>query len=148
MIVPVVVFYLVFLAWPYLALLAMSLYRFNSATLYTPTFTLENYVAVLGDGFYMGLLGGTILLGVGVTLLTLALGYPLAMAIVRARPRMKAFLLIVSLSPLLVNLVVRTYAWLVLLGDKGIINAWLMSLGAIAEPLPINNNFVAVTLGL
>jgi putative spermidine/putrescine transport system permease protein len=126
----------------------MSLYRFNSTTLYTPTFTLENYISVLGDGFYISLLGSTVLLGLGVTLATLLLGYPLAMAIVRARPRMKAFLLIVSLSPLLVNLVVRTYAWLVLLGDKGIINAWLMSLGAIAEPLPINNNFVAVSLGL
>jgi putative spermidine/putrescine transport system permease protein len=148
MILPVVVFYLLFLAWPYLALLAMSLYRFNSTTLYTPTFTLENYISVLGDGFYISLLGSTVLLGLGVTLATLLLGYPLAMAIVRARPRMKAFLLIVSLSPLLVNLVVRTYAWLVLLGDKGIINAWLMSLGAIAEPLPINNNFVAVSLGL
>ena len=148
MILPVVVFYLLFLAWPYLALLAMSLYRSNSTTLYTPTFTLENYISVLGDGFYISLLGSTVLLGLGVTLATLLLGYPLAMAIVRARPRMKAFLLIVSLSPLLVNLVVRTYAWLVLLGDKGIINAWLMSLGAIAEPLPINNNFVAVSLGL
>lgn len=148
MIAPVVIFYLLFLVGPYVALLLLSLYKFSSSALYTTTLTLDNYLSVLGDRFYMAMLGGTILLGIGVTLLTLLLGYPLAMAIVRAGPRMKAFLLIVALSPLLVNLIVRTYAWLVLLGDKGIINAWLMTIGLIAEPLPINNNFVAVTLGL
>ncbi|MBL8702724.1 MAG: ABC transporter permease [Alphaproteobacteria bacterium] len=148
MIAPVVVFYLLFLVGPYFALLLLSLYKFSSSALYTTTITLDNYLSVLGDGFYMRMLGGTILLGIGVTVVTLVLGYPLAMAIVRAGPRMKAFLLIVALSPLLVNLIVRTYAWLVLLGDKGIINAWLMTIGLIAAPLPINNNYVAVTLGL
>jgi putative spermidine/putrescine transport system permease protein len=148
MIAPVIVFYLVFLVGPYFALMLLSLYKYSSAALYTTSFTLDNYASVLGDWFYLRMLGGTILLGVGVTIITLILGYPLAMAIVRAGPRMKAFLLIVALSPLLVNLIVRTYAWLVLLGDKGIINAWLMTIGLIASPLPINNNFVAVTLGL
>lgn len=148
LIAPVVVFYLLFLVGPYFALLLLSLYKFSSSALYTTTITLDNYLSVLGDGFYMRMLGGTILLGIGVTVVTLVLGYPLAMAIVRAGPRMKAFLLIVALSPLLVNLIVRTYAWLVLLGDKGIINAWLMTIGLIAAPLPINNNYVAVTLGL
>jgi putative spermidine/putrescine transport system permease protein len=148
MIAPVIVFYLVFLVGPYFALMLLSLYKYSSAALYTTTLTLDNYVSVLGDWFYLRMLGGTILLGIGVTIITLILGYPLAMAIVRSGPRMKAFLLIVALSPLLVNLIVRTYAWLVLLGDKGIINAWLMTIGLIASPLPINNNFVAVTLGL
>jgi putative spermidine/putrescine transport system permease protein len=148
MIAPVIVFYVVFLIGPYFALMLLSLYKYSSAALYTTTLTLDNYVSVLGDWFYLRMLGGTILLGIGVTLITLILGYPLAMAIVRSGPRMKAFLLIVALSPLLVNLIVRTYAWLVLLGDKGIINAWLMTIGLIASPLPINNNFVAVTLGL
>lgn len=148
MIAPVIVFYLLFLVGPYFALMLLSLYKFSSSALYTTTLTLDNYLSVLGDWFYLRMLGGTILLGIGVTLITLVLGYPLAMAIVRSGPRMKAFLLIVALSPLLVNLIVRTYAWLVLLGDKGIINAWLMTIGLIASPLPINNNFVAVTLGL
>lgn len=148
MIAPVIVFYLLFLIGPYFALMLLSLYKYSSAALYTSTLTLDNYASVLGDWFYLRMLGGTIALGIGVTLLTLILGYPLAMAIVRSGPRMKAFLLIVALSPLLVNLIVRTYAWLVLLGDKGIINAWLMTIGLIASPLPINNNFVAVTLGL
>jgi len=148
MIAPVIVFYLLFLVGPYFALMLLSLYKYSSAALYTTTLTLDNYLSVLGDWFYLRMLGGTILLGIGVTLITLVLGYPLAMAIVRSGPRMKAFLLIVALSPLLVNLIVRTYAWLVLLGDKGIINAWLMTIGLIAAPLPINNNFVAVTLGL
>jgi len=148
MIVPVLVFYAALLVVPYAALLLLSVYKFSSTAMYVPTFTLANYIGVLGDWFYLRLIAMTILLGLGVTLVTLVLGYPLAMAIVRAGSRLKAFLLIVALSPLLVNLIVRTYAWLVLLGDKGIINAWLMTLGLIAAPLPINNNFIAVTLGL
>ena len=145
---PVIVFYAIFLLGPYAGLLAMSLYRFSSTAIYSATLTLENYVAVLTDLFYLRMLGGTILLGLGVTLITLLLGYPLALSIVRAPPRLKAILLIIALSPMLVNLVVRTYAWLVLLGDKGIINAWLMAAGVIASPLPINTNFFAVTIGL
>ena len=43
---------------------------------------------------------------------------------------------------------VRTYAWLVLLGDKGVINQTLIAIGLIGEPLPINRNFVSVALGL
>ena len=145
---PVIVFYAIFLLGPYAGLLAMSLYRFSSTAIYSATLTFENYVAVLTDLFYLRRLGGTILLGLGVTLITLLLGYPLALSIVRAPPRLRAILLIIALSPMLVNLVVRTYAWLVLLGDKGIINAWLMAAGVIASPLPINTNFFAVTIGL
>ncbi len=145
---PVIVFYAIFLIGPYIALLTMSLYRYSSSALFTATLTLENYVSVLTDLFYLRMLGGTILLGLGVTLITLVLGYPLALSIVGAAPRLKAILLIIALSPMLVNLVVRTYAWLVLLGDKGIINSWLMAAGVIDSPLPINTNFFAVTIGL
>jgi putative spermidine/putrescine transport system permease protein len=145
---PVLVFYATFLIGPYLALLVLSFYRFSSTSLYTGTLTLDNYLTVLVDKFYLSMLGGTILLGLGVTVVTLILGYPLALSIVRASPRVKAVLLIASLSPMLVNLVVRTYAWLVLLGDHGIVNSWLIAVGVTSSPLPINSNYFAVVVGL
>ena len=145
---PLTLFYAAFLILPYAYMVMLSFVRFNPRTMYDPVPTLENYELVLTDPFYLSLLGSTIGLGVAVTLITLLMGYPLAMKIVGASPRVKTLLLVLVLSPLLINLVVRTYAWLVLLGDKGVINQTLIAIGLIGEPLPINRNFVSVALGL
>jgi putative spermidine/putrescine transport system permease protein len=96
----------------------------------------------------LALLCKTIALGIFVTVATLLMSYPLAMKIVAARPATKSILLILVLTPLLVNVVVRTYAWLVLLGDNGVINKSLIGIGLISDPLPINRNFISVALGL
>ena len=61
---------------------------------------------------------------------------------------MKSALIAIALSPLLINLVVRTYAWLVLLGDTGVINNWLRALGLIGGPLPLSGNLFSVVVGL
>ncbi len=145
---PITAFYAIFLLLPYAFMLYLSFTRFNSTYMYDPVLTIDNYRSVLTDSFYLSLLASTIGLGVGVTLITLVMGYPLAMKIVSAPPRLKTFLLVLVLSPLLTNLVVRTYAWLVLLGDNGIINRLLLDIGFIASPLPINRNVVSVGLGL
>ncbi len=145
---PLTGFYAVLLLLPYGYMLWLSFVRYSATQFYVPVFTLENYVGVLTDSFYLSLFATTILLGIVVTLATLVMGYPLAMKIVGAKPRTKTLLMVLVLSPLLVNLVVRTYAWLVLLGDNGIINRFLIDLGAISTPLPINRNFVSAMLGL
>ena len=116
---PVTLFYVLFLIVPYAMVLRLSFFRFSSMRLYVPEFTLANYASVVTDPFYVALMARTIGLGLLVTAITLLLGYPLALRIARAGPRLKSALLAVTLSPLLINLVVRTYAWLVLLGDTG-----------------------------
>ena len=145
---PVTLFYVGFLILPYLSLLELSFFKYSSAKLYIPQFTLDNYVAVVTDSFYLLLMLRTLGLGLLVTVITLLLGYPLALMIVRSPPKMKTMLIAIALSPLLINLVVRTYAWLVLLGDTGVINNWLKAIGLISTPLPINGNWVSVTIGL
>ncbi len=142
---PVTIFYLVFLVVPYAMLLRLSLFRFSSMRLYIPEFTLANYITVMTDRFYLGLMARTVGLGLLVTLVSLLLGFPLALKIVRSGPAMKSALIAIALSPLLINLVVRTYAWLVLLGDNGVINNWLR---LFAVPLPLSGNLFAVTIGL
>lgn len=133
---PALLFYAVFLLLPYAVLLRLSVFRYSARLLYVPDFTLANYAAVMSDPYYLALMGRTVLLGLGVTALALLLGYPLALRIARSPPRLKAVLMAVTLSPLLINLVVRSYAWLVLLGDAGVINRGLMAAGLIAAPLP------------
>jgi putative spermidine/putrescine transport system permease protein len=145
---PATLFYLGFLVLPYLMVLRLSFFRFSSLQLYIASFTLANYAAVLTDPFYLLLMARTLLLGLGVTLLCLLLGYPLALMIARARPTLRSALLAITLSPLLINLVVRSYAWLVLLGDTGVINRWLQAIGLIAGPLPLSGNMFSVVIGL
>lgn len=147
-IAPVTLFYLLFLVVPYAMVLRLSFFRFSSMRLYVPEWTLANYAAVVTDPFYVLLLARTVGLGVGVTLLCLVLGYPLALRIARAGPGLKDVLLAVTLSPLLINLVVRTYAWLVLLGDSGVVNHWLQGLGLIGAPLPLGGTLFSVVVGL
>ena len=145
---PVTLFYVGFLILPYAMVLRLSLFRFSSMRLYIPEFTLANYAAVLTDPFYLLLIARTVGLGILVTVISLVLGYPLALRIARAGPRLKSALIAITLSPLLINLVVRTYAWLVLLGDTGVVNHWLQGLGLIGAPLPLGGNTFSVVVGL
>ena len=145
---PAALFYLAFLVAPYALLLRLSLFRFSSMRLYIPELTLANYIAVVSDPFYLALMAKTVALGLLVTLLTLLLGYPLALLIARAGPALKSALIAIALSPLLINLVVRSYAWLVLLGDTGVINNWLTATGLVTAPLPLSGNTFSVVVGL
>jgi putative spermidine/putrescine transport system permease protein len=145
---PVTLFYLVFLVAPYAMVLRLSLFRFSAMQLYIPKVTWANYAAVFTDPFYLSLMARTIGLGILVTVISLLLGYPLALKIARASPRLKTALIAITLSPLLINLLVRTYAWLVLLGDTGVLNKWLQAIGLIHAPLPLGGNLFAVVVGL
>jgi putative spermidine/putrescine transport system permease protein len=145
---PLLVLYFAFLVVPYALLLRMSLNRYSSMSIFIEDVTAANYKVVLTDPFYIELMLRTVALAGVVTLATLILGYPLALAIVRARGSRKSLLLGIALSPLIINLVVRTYGWMALLGDQGIINRWLLDLGLVSGPLPISANFFAVAVGL
>jgi putative spermidine/putrescine transport system permease protein len=83
----------------------------------------------------MSVLGATLLLGAEVTLLCLVLGYPVAWLYLRAGSRTQALIILVVLLPLLTSVVVRTFAWIVILGRQGIVNSTLQSLGLIGTPL-------------
>lgn len=145
---PLLLLYVGFLLLPYADLLRTSFYRYDSIALVVPVLTFANYLKALGDPFYLRIIGFTIALSAGVTVLTLALGYPVAWRIVHAGPRAKSVLVAVVLSPLLVNLVVRTYAWEVLLEDTGVLNKWLLGMGVIDHPLPLSRNLFSVVVGL
>lgn len=145
---PASVFYIIFLLVPYWLILEMSFFSYSSTKLYLPGFTLENYINVLTDKFYIALIARSIGLGILVTAVCVFLGFPLALKIARSGPTMKSALIALTLSPLLINLVVRSYAWIVLLGDTGVINNWLKGVGLISSPLPLSGNTFSVAVGL
>jgi putative spermidine/putrescine transport system permease protein len=93
--------------------------------------------AKMFDGFGLGVLADTLWLGVQVTLLSLVLGYALAWVFVRLPERVQPYVIFVVMLPLLTSVVVRTFAWIVILGRQGIVNNMLMDLGWIETPLKL-----------
>jgi putative spermidine/putrescine transport system permease protein len=133
---------------PVLNLLRMS---FNEATGgggLRNTVTLANYIAFITDPFYLGLVLQSIVFSVAVTVVTLVVSYPIALFIHRADAAWKSLLTIITISPLLVSAVVRTYGWMLILGDQGIINGPLIKLGLIDQPFRLINNTTGVFIGL
>ena len=87
------------------------------------------------DGFKLGILFDTLLLGVKATLLCLLFGYPIAWVCARSAPRTQSILLLIVTLPILTSVVVRTFAWIVILGRQGVLNKLAIGLGLTTEPL-------------
>ncbi|SEB14723.1 ABC transporter permease [Variovorax sp. YR216] len=141
---PLALFFVVFVFAPMLLLAYVSLHDTPDLT----GFGLRQYVKFLGDGFNLGILGNTLWLGLRVTLLALLLGFPLAYLYTLAPPRWQGVLLLLVLLPLLTSSVVRTFAWVVILGRQGIVNSVLIDLGLIADPLKLLYTPGAVVVAL
>jgi spermidine/putrescine transport system permease protein len=98
-------------------------------------FSLVNYFRFFKNSMYPELLWNTAVLALEVSALTFVMGYPLALFISRRTGRARAILYMLVLIPLLTSYIVRIYAMRVILGSNGVINSFLMFLGAVKEPL-------------
>ena len=138
--------YLVVLCFvPDAIMLAFSVFEYRDGVIY-PGFTLEHYIKFLTDDFYLNILLRTLYLAVGVGLLTVIIGYPVAYFLVRSRSRWKGAVLMLVLMPLLASVVVRTYGWLVLLEPQGLVNQFLGFFGL--GPVTLIRNYTGVFIGL
>ncbi|HUS08586.1 MAG TPA: ABC transporter permease, partial [Bryobacteraceae bacterium] len=111
-----------------------------------PPWTLENYARLL-DPLYGWILLRTLAMAASATAACLLLGFPLALFISRAGRRKNLYLQLVIL-PFWTSFLVRTYAWMFLLRDTGLINTAFQAMGVIHQPLPLLYNDAAVFLGL
>ena len=133
---------------PLLWLARLSLDRSTGGGVLVEDVTAENYLQFFRDPFYLGILWRSLWMSAVVTVLTLLCSYPIALFLVRTRSRWRGVLAILTISPLLVSSVVRTFGWMVILGDSGLVNSWLRGLGLITAPLPLMNNMTGVLIGL
>jgi putative spermidine/putrescine transport system permease protein len=141
---PLGAFFLVFFLAPLVLLFIVSLYTDTGMT----SFGLTQYAKFLLDPFSLKVLGSTLWLGVEVTALCLLLGFPLAYVYVRVPGWAQGALILIVLLPLLTSVVVRTFAWIVILGRQGIINTVLLELGVIDSPLRLLYTEGGVVLAL
>lgn len=131
---------------PLLIILAYSLLTRGPYGGVMPPWTLESYQRVL-DPLYGEILWRSVWVAAVSTALCLVLAFPLALYIARSGSR-KTLLLNLVMLPFWTSFLIRTYAWMFLLRDTGLINTALLALHAIREPLPLLFNSGAVILGL
>jgi ABC-type spermidine/putrescine transport system permease subunit I len=110
--------------------------------------TLDWYAKALGEGLYLQVFWNTFEIALLVTGCCLLLGYPLGFLIATTTPAWATLGFIFVLLPLWTSVLVRTYAWMVLLGRNGIFNRWLIDAGIISDPLPLLHNFTGVLIGM
>jgi putative spermidine/putrescine transport system permease protein len=110
------------------------------------SFTLSHYTELLTEGYDLGLMWRTLKLSLITTMLSLVFAFPLALYMRQISPRMRSILTLALLSPLLTSVVVRTLAWVILLGPKGVVNGALAAMGLPHVAL-IYNEF-GVVIGL
>ncbi len=112
-----------------------------------PGFTLANYASLVRDSTYAQIFLQTFAAAALVTVLCILLGFPVASLIADAPARWRGLLYFLVAAPLLVNTVVRTYGWLLILGRKGVINETLTWAGAIDQPLALSGNYIGLIIG-
>jgi putative spermidine/putrescine transport system permease protein len=142
--VPLGIFFAAFVLAPMLLLAFVSLHNDTAMT----QAGIGQYVKFLTDRFNLSILGSTLLLGMEVTALILLVGFQLAWLYTQAPGRWQGPLMLLIILPLLTSSVVRTFAWVVILGRQGIINTALLDLGLIAEPIKLLYTPGAVAVAL
>jgi ABC-type spermidine/putrescine transport system permease subunit I len=141
LIAPAILFLAIFYLWPVLTIAIRSLTEPDG-------FSLTNYRRFFESEAFLRVMLNTIRTAAVVTVVTLVIGYPYTYLMRVSSRRVAAILLFAVLLPFWSSLLVRTYAWTVLLRDSGILNAILLNLQVIAEPLEIIRTPLAVQIGL
>jgi spermidine/putrescine transport system permease protein len=144
---PATCWLILFFAIPLLIVLVYSFLRPSSYANIAWNFTLKNYQQIFNT-LYLGIFWRSLWLALLTTVICVLIGYPLAYFIVRQPPRWRSFLLILVIIPFWTNFLVRTYAWMVLLRQQGVINSVLSSLHLIDQPLNLLFTPFAVGIGL
>ena len=131
---PLAAFFALFFIAPLGLLVAIS---FETERQMTGTLGVGQYAAFLSDGLNLAVLRDTLLVGAKATLLCLLFGYPLAWLCTKVSARWQAVLIFLVVLPIVTSVVVRTFAWIVILGRHGIVNEAILALGLSAQPLKL-----------
>ena len=132
----------------FLAIVQYSLRAHVPGSLDPGGFTLENFATLWHLAYGRAFLN-SLLLCVWTALFALLVGYPLAYAMIRARsPLLRSTILVLSLTPLFMGEIVRTYSWMIVLGNQGFVNSLLLHLGIIDSPIRLMFTMTGVVIAL
>lgn len=111
-------------------------------------FSLENYARMIKRKSYLRIFEITFQVSILTTAICILIGYPLAYFLSQLPSRIANLCLITVLLPFWTSLLVRTYAWLVLLQKSGLVNQWAIGLGLWTEPLKLVHNMTGTLIGM
>jgi spermidine/putrescine transport system permease protein len=143
--VPYIIYLGIFIVVPLILVLYYGFTTGDSQNLTTFHFSLENFKRFFTP-VYIKVLIRSVNLALISTLICLVLGYPIAYIISKEKPKVRNVLILMFVIPMWMNFLLRTYAWLTLLGKNGIINIIITKLGF--QPLDLLYNNASVLLGM
>lgn len=113
-----------------------------------PSPGIGNYIEFFQSSAFRQVLGNTFSISLVVVTVCLVLAYPYSYIMSHVSGRLALLLLIAVLLPFWSSILVRSYAWIVILRDTGIVNSFLLDLGIINEPIGLVRNFTGVVIGM
>jgi len=151
LIAPAVLLFVLFFVLPFGVMAVMSFFSSNPVSNPNAVLTTRHYQRFIEDSadIFHDALWATLRIGFVTTIVALLIGYPLAHWMARMQSRLgHALVLMAVIAPMLTGIVVRTFAWMTILQDKGVINTTLMLWGLIEKPLPLMYNEFGTVLAL
>ncbi|MGJ4905468.1 ABC transporter permease [Bradyrhizobium sp. HKCCYLS2058] len=109
--------------------------------------TPANYTRLLGTPYYLGIIWNSLRLGLLTTLIAFFISYPAAFALARARGPLRSILLATLFLPLAASVIVKAFAWTILLRSDGLINTVLIAMGIIEDPIRMIFTQTALIVG-
>ena len=144
--IPILVWIGIFVGIPLIFVVVISFASRDSLGNIVWEFSLDNYKRML-DPIYLRVFLNSFLLAVLTGVVTLVIGYPVAYITANLPPKKRALSLGLIMLPFWISSLLRTYGWVILLGNSGIINNALMALGIIDQPLPMMYRFGTTLVG-
>jgi spermidine/putrescine transport system permease protein len=133
---------------PIVIMFTYTFYTFQTAGVETRDFNTGNWYEFFSDPYYHRFLWKTFRISAETAILCGIMGYPPAYFIAMSGFRHKWLLLLLLIVPFWISFTIRTFSWIHILGEQGAINATLMALGIISEPLPLLYNEGSVIMGM
>lgn len=144
--IPVLVWIGLLVGIPLIYVISLSFLKRDSLGNIVFEFTLQNYKRIF-DPVYLKVFGNSFLLASITGLITLVIGYPVAYFTANLDSKKRATALMLIILPFWISSLLRTYGWIILLGNTGIINNILTAANIIKKPLPMMYNFGTVLVG-
>lgn len=144
---PLLLFLIGFFVVPMLYILYLSFIEVDEAT-GTAAYGIQNYIRFFTDPYYISSLWITIKVSLYTVIVSLIIGYPVALTMSKCSPRVRGLLSLLVASPLLVSIVVRNFGWFLLLLPNGTVNQVLTALHIVKSPLKLLFSETGVVIGM
>lgn len=150
LLLPALIFFIAFFVVPTASLFALAFNKSVAGVItVSSAITFDNFVRIFTRAIYYEAILRSVGIAAVVALVCLVLGYPLAYVIAKTvNPGRNTLLMILVLSSMQLDMVIRLYGLMVLLGDNGLINGALIRMGIVSQPLPLMYNIFGVVVGL